>query len=131
MQQHCNTLQLPITSASLPTNDATNVRRARNKRTTRTTRTTRARRPMRMMRMIRRLVLAARASPLAKSTTISAQEDTTTKRSSQFQAKELAPHKYWKALPAAKARSITLGVEYTRSVYLQEFGSKNYISVFV
>mmetsp|Transcript_56420 Transcript_56420/g.91783 ORF Transcript_56420/g.91783 Transcript_56420/m.91783 type:complete len:95 (-) Transcript_56420:194-478(-) len=79
---------------NVPTNDATNVRRARKRRTTRTTRTTLARRPMRMMRMIRRFVLAALLSPLAKSTIISVQEETTTNKSSQFHAQGLQAHRY-------------------------------------
>ena len=44
---------------------------------------------MRMMRMIRKFVLAALLSPLAKSTIISAQEETTTNKSNQFHAQGL------------------------------------------
>ena len=97
-------LKLPVKS---PINDATKVRRARKSRTTRTTRTTRARRPIRMIRMMRKLVFAARPSPLAKSTAISTQDDTTTNKSSQFQAQAFDSHTYSITLPDAKLRSIT------------------------
>lgn len=103
-------MKLPVKS---PINDATKVRRARKSRTTRTTRTTRARRPMRRIRMMRKLVFAARPSPLTKSTPISIQDDTTTNKSSQFQAQAFDSHTYSIRLPDAKLRSRTWPMDFS------------------